>query len=82
MMEHIAYWTDRAAEGIAIVFGPVADPSGGWGVAVVDVTDDDHLRTLITNDPAVISNIGMRYETLFMPQAIVGARRLVDNKLD
>ena len=72
MMKHVAYWTEHAANGIAIVFGPVADPAGGWGVAVVNVRDDQHLAYLIDKDPATVAKIGMRYETRFMPQAVIG----------
>jgi len=72
MMKHVAYWSKHAADGIAIVFGPVADPAGGWGVAIVNVDDERHLASLQAGDPAIIAEIGMKYEVLFMPQAVIG----------
>lgn len=36
MQEHIIYWKDLSDRGIAIIFGPVLDPIGTWGVAIVE----------------------------------------------
>lgn len=69
MTEHVAYWTAELKAGRAVVFGPVADPSGPWGLGVVRVTDEAELRELQANDPA--SRGGLRYETLPMMQAVV-----------
>ena len=33
MERHVAYWSDKAARGIAIVFGPVTDPQGAYASA-------------------------------------------------
>jgi hypothetical protein len=33
MQEHVAYWTENLRQGVAIVFGPGADPQGPWGLA-------------------------------------------------
>ncbi|MBO9592824.1 MAG: hypothetical protein J7599_07930 [Niabella sp.] len=52
MQQHVAYWTLLLNDGIAIVFGPVADPTGGYGVGVVSVDDEDHLKKIIEADPA------------------------------
>ncbi|MCX7711103.1 MAG: YciI family protein [Clostridia bacterium] len=57
MSRHIAYWTDKAEQGIAIVFGPVFDPKGGYGLGVVEVENEDQVRLLIANDPAVIAGL-------------------------
>jgi hypothetical protein len=35
MQEHVAYWKDLANRRIAIVFGPVSDPRGTYGLARV-----------------------------------------------
>jgi len=53
MQEHVAYWTDKTNMGIALVFGPVLDPKGVLGVAIVEVPDDVDPRSLLQNDPAV-----------------------------
>lgn len=33
MQQHVAYWAQLLQQGIAIVFGPVADPKEGMGLA-------------------------------------------------
>jgi hypothetical protein len=68
MGRHVAYWTGFVEKGVAIVFGPVADPKGAWGVGILQVETEDQLRTIQENDPA--RSIGARYETLPMPRAI------------
>ena len=52
MQQHVAYWAQLLQQGIAIVFGPVADPTGGYGVGVVSVEDETHLKRIIEADPA------------------------------
>jgi uncharacterized protein YndB with AHSA1/START domain len=71
MQQHVAYWMAYAQQGVAIVFGPVADPNGGWGVAILRTTGDAELARLQRNDPALA--LGAHYETLPMPRAIVGS---------
>jgi len=70
MQAHGLYWRGKLAEGHVIAFGPVADPAGGWGVGIVAVSDDAQLRTFQNEDPAIQSNIGLRYEALPMLTAV------------
>jgi uncharacterized protein YndB with AHSA1/START domain len=69
MQEHVAYWDKHVREGTAIVFGPVADPSGAWGLGVVRVADEAAVHALEAGDPAIQSKRGFRYEILPMPGA-------------
>lgn len=69
MEKHVAYWSDKAARGIAIIFGPVADPKGVYGIGVFQVKDEAEMRDLIEHDPA---NGLLRYEVFPMPRALVG----------
>lgn len=71
MREHVAYWAGHLRTGAAIVFGPVADPKGTWGLSVVRVPDEDVLRALQEGDPVIRSGRGFRYEVLPMVRAIV-----------
>ena len=52
MQQHVVYWTGLMQKGTAIVFGPVLDPAGAYGVGVVAVENEEGLRSLIDNDPA------------------------------
>jgi len=52
MQKHVAYWAPYVNDGTVIVLGPVMDPNGGYGIAVVQVDDDAHLQRLIAADPA------------------------------
>lgn len=73
MMAHAGYWAERLKEGVAVVFGPVADPKGGWGMGVVKVKDEAELRAFEAKDPAIASKLGLRYEVLPMLQAVYRA---------
>ena len=72
MQRHVAYWPNLAEKDSAVAFGPVADPKGGWGVGIIAMKDDDELRRLQEDDPAIRACMGMRYEAYPMPQVIVG----------
>jgi uncharacterized protein YciI len=69
MQRHVAYWSEKAAQGIAIVFGPVMDPKGVYGIGVYQAQDEAEMQALIQHDPA---NGLLRYEVLPMPRAVVG----------
>jgi hypothetical protein len=69
MQTHVAYWTDQAARGTAVIFGPVADPAGVWGLCVLEVTDEAELQALTANDPVILSSLGFHYEILPMLRA-------------
>ena len=70
MMAHVGYWNALVDKGTALVFGPVADPKGTWGVGIVEVQNDDEVRALTANDPAITGGIGLSYDILPMPRAI------------
>jgi uncharacterized protein YciI len=70
MGRHIAYWQRLAERGTAIVFGPVSDPAGAWGLAVVEADTNEQVRALGDADPAVISGLA-RFEVCALPGAIV-----------
>src|SRR5271166_4680228 len=52
MQSHVAYWSDLLARGKAVVFGPVADPHGPWGLGVIRVADEAEASALTEGDPA------------------------------
>ena len=72
MERHVAYWSEKATQGIAIVFGPVMDPQGVYGIGIYQVQDEAEMRILLELDPA----FGLlQYELLPMARAVVGAHR-------
>jgi uncharacterized protein YciI len=77
MMEHGAYWRRLMDQGKAIIFGPVLDPQGGWGLGVMETADQSELRALFADDPVSRSGLGFRLEVLPMAQ---GPRRSTRNK--
>ena len=52
MQRHVAYWTDQMARGTALVFGPVLDPRGTYGVGVIQVESEAERDELVARDPA------------------------------
>ncbi len=70
MQRHVGYWTSLLQRGTAIVFGPVADPAGPWGLGVLRLGEGESLAELTSQDPAILADIGLRYETLPMLNAI------------
>jgi uncharacterized protein len=52
MQQHVAYWMPYVQNGTVVVLGPVMDPRGGYGVAVVNVENEAELKELIAKDPA------------------------------
>ncbi len=71
MREHAGYWREQADRGVALVVGPVLDPAGAWGMAVVDVSDAAAASALTDEDPVVRSGSGFHYEIYTIPQAIL-----------
>ncbi len=69
MAEHAEYWRGLLADGVAVVFGPVLDPAGPYGLAVVEVDGPEHVERIIAADPAVRS--GLKTEVHPMPGAVV-----------
>lgn len=52
MGQHAGYWYENHADAL-VAFGPVMDPNGSWGLAVVEATDADQVRAWADEDPAV-----------------------------
>ncbi len=69
MRDHIGYWTGLADDGTAVVFGPVADPAGSWGLAVVEADTEHAVRALAAADPAIASELAT-FEIYPMPGTI------------
>jgi uncharacterized protein YndB with AHSA1/START domain len=70
MQAHSRYWHGKLGEGVAVAFGPVADPAGGWGLGIVQVRDEAQLTAIQAADPAIESGRGFRYQTLPMMRLV------------
>jgi hypothetical protein len=70
MQQHVAYWSEKAAQGIAIVFGPVADPKGVYGIGVYRVDDMAQMQQMLDQDPA---RHFLKYEVFEMPRGVMGS---------
>src|SRR6476469_2704088 len=70
IQRHVAYWSGRLAAGDLVVFGPVADPAGGWGVAVAKAEDEAAVQEMIADDPVLTDGEGFSYDVFVMPGAI------------
>ena len=55
MGRHAAHWQPLIDSGRMVIFGPVLDATGSWGLGVVESDDEDELRALAARDPAVTS---------------------------
>ncbi|HEY3726172.1 MAG TPA: YciI family protein [Solirubrobacteraceae bacterium] len=53
MGRHAAHWQPYLDSGRMVVFGPVLDGTGSWGLAVVEAENEDELRAFAAGDPAV-----------------------------
>ena len=71
MRGHREYWMPRVEIGVVIAMGPVADPAGGYGVAIVEAGSRAALDAMLQSDPAILSNRGFSYETFLMPALAV-----------
>jgi uncharacterized protein YciI len=71
MQQHGAFLAEQLARGLLVVTGPVFDPRGAFGMAVLEADSLEAAQSLIAGDPA--NAIG-RYEVLPMGPALARAR--------
>ena len=55
MGRHAAHWQPFIETGQMVIFGPVLDSTGSWGLGVVEAENEDELRAFAAGDPAVTS---------------------------
>ena len=71
MQAHFGYWVELMEKRKAVAYGPVLDPTGTYGIAVVEVSDEATARGIATDDPAIRSRAGFSYELYPMADSIV-----------
>ena len=58
MARHAEYWRSWVESGQMVVFGPVLDATGSWGLGVVEADDEHELRAFAAGDPVVTTGTG------------------------
>ena len=58
MARHAEYWRPWVESGQMVIFGPVLDGSGSWGLGVVEADDEEELRAFAADDPVVTTGTG------------------------
>ena len=61
-LAHRESWTPRVVTGQVIAMGPVADPAGGYGVAIVEAASEAALEAMQAADPVIDARRGFAYE--------------------
>jgi hypothetical protein len=56
---------------IAVIFGPVADPRGIYGLVIIKTEEESIARHIRVNDPAIKHDAGFRSEIHLMPEVIL-----------
>ena len=57
MADHLTYWEQLMADGKVLVYGPVADPEGVWGMGVMRVADRAEVLEIGERDPSVSAGL-------------------------
>jgi uncharacterized protein YciI len=62
MAAHAGYWAELAEQGVALAVGPVDDPAGSYGIAIILAEDMAAAESLRDADPAYSSPHDLRIE--------------------
>ena len=57
MAEHMEYWQQLLKDGRVVVYGPVADPEGVWGMGVLRAADRAEVLAIGERDPSVLAGV-------------------------
>ena len=71
MGQHAAYARTFFEAGKLLAYGPVLDPEGSFGMAVLQTESDDELEQFIANDPTITAGLN-RYT--YAPMMLGGAQ--------
>ena len=71
MGAHSAYWRQQMALGKVVVFGPVMDPTGPYGLGVIRLEENEDPQAFWSDDPAMKANVGFRVEAAPMATAVL-----------
>jgi uncharacterized protein YciI len=57
MAGHRDYWQQLLKDGLVVVYGPVADPEGVWGLGVLRAADRAEVLAIGERDPSVTAGV-------------------------
>jgi uncharacterized protein YciI len=58
MKQHGDFLNNLLDKGLIVAHGPVMDPSGGYGLALYQISDDQDIATITPEDPIVKNGAG------------------------
>jgi len=58
MKQHGDFLNNLLDKGLIVAHGPVMDPSGGYGVSLYQIADDQDIATITSEDPIVKNGAG------------------------
>ena len=58
MKQHGDFLNNLLDKGLIVAHGPVMDPSGGYGVSLYQISDDQDIATITSEDPIVKNGAG------------------------
>ena len=58
MKQHGLYLDQLLEQGLLVAHGPVMDPSGGYGVSLFRIADDQDIAALTSADPIIQNGVG------------------------
>jgi len=69
MKAHAEFCRTLLDDGRAVIFGPVADPAGFWGLGILQLPEGENPQEVMASDPVVKADAGFAYNILPMMQA-------------
>ena len=60
MQVHVEYWREHMRGGRVVIFGPVADPQGPWGLGIVRAAGLPEVQAFCAQDPVIAAERGFR----------------------
>lgn len=58
MKQHGIYLNDLLSKGLIVAHGPVIDETGGYGVSLYQLPDDQYITSFTSQDPIVKNGVG------------------------
>ena len=58
MKAHGVYLNELLDQGLIVAHGPVLDPPGGYGVSLFQISDDQNIAALTSEDPIIRNGVG------------------------